>query len=80
MKKIMLLMLFLPGIFIGAAQVKNIYDFKTTTIDGKAFDFSLLRGKKILIVNTASKCGFTPQYKSLEELYEKYKDTLIVNE
>ncbi len=70
----MLLVLLSSGIFIAEAQVKNIYDFKTTTIDGQAFNFSALRGKKILIVNTASKCGFTQQYKALQELYEKYKD------
>ena len=43
-------------------------------IPGDTFDFSSLKGKKILIVNTASKCGFTPQYKELEELYQQYKD------
>jgi len=52
----------------------SIYQFKTKTIDGEDFDFSTLKGKKILIVNTASKCGFTPQYKELEVLFEKYKD------
>jgi glutathione peroxidase len=53
---------------------KTLYSFKAKTIDGKDFDFSSLKGKKVLIVNTASKCGFTPQYKQLEELYEKYKN------
>ncbi len=56
------------------AQTKTLYDFKVTDIDGKEFDLSTLKGKKVLIVNVASKCGFTPQYKDLEALYEKYKD------
>jgi glutathione peroxidase len=53
-------------------KIKSFYDFKTKTIDGKVFKFSSLKGKKVLIVNTASKCGFTPQYKDLEELYKTY--------
>jgi glutathione peroxidase len=52
--------------------MKTLYDFKTKTIDGKEFDLSSLKGKKVMIVNTASKCGFTPQYKDLEELYKTY--------
>src|SRR3954465_7461695 len=52
----------------------SIHQFKTKTIDGGDFDFSSLKGKKVLVVNTASECGFTYQYKNLEELYKKYKD------
>ena len=53
-------------------QTKSFYDFKTTTIDGKPFDLSSLKGKKVLVVNVASKCGNTPQYAQLEELFKKY--------
>ncbi len=55
-------------------MAETIYDFKVLDINEKEFDFSLLKGKTILIVNTASKCGFTKQFKELEELYEKYKN------
>ena len=56
----------------------SFYDLKAKTIDGKDFSFASLKGKKILVVNTASKCGFTPQYEDLEKLYEKYKDKNFV--
>jgi glutathione peroxidase len=62
-------------IFAGTAlNAQSFYDLKAKTIDGKDFNFSDLKGKKILIVNTASKCGFTPQYEDLEKLYKDYKD------
>lgn len=58
---------------------ENIYQFKVEDIEGNDFDFSALRGKKIMIVNTASKCGLTPQYKDLQSLYEKYsKDNFVI--
>lgn len=56
----------------GFSQVTGFYDFKVKTLEGNVFDFSTLRGRKVMIVNTASKCGFTPQYKDLEELFAKY--------
>ena len=57
---------------------ETIYQFKVTDLSGEAFDFSSLKGKKIMVVNTASKCGLTPQYKDLEAIYEKYKDKNFV--
>jgi glutathione peroxidase len=54
------------------AQKKTLYDFKATTIDGKEFDFSTLKGKKVLIVNIATECSLAPQLKKLQELYEEY--------
>ena len=59
-------------------QSQTIYQFKVTDLFGKEFDFSTLKGKKILIVNTASECGLTPQYKDLEAIYSKYKDKNFV--
>lgn len=56
----------------------SIYDFKVAGLDGADIDFSQFKGKKIMIVNTASKCGNTPQYAELEKLYEKYKDKLVI--
>ena len=60
------------------AQNKSFYDFNVTTIDGKEFPLSSLKGKKVLVVNVASKCGLTPQYAKLQELYDKYKDKNFV--
>lgn len=50
----------------------TLYDFKVTDINGKEFDMSSLKGKKVLIVNTASECGYTPQYEQLEKIYKEY--------
>ena len=58
--------------------MKTIYDFKALTSKGKELDFSGFKGKVLLIVNTASKCGLTPQFAGLEELNQKYKDKGLV--
>jgi glutathione peroxidase len=57
---------------------KSIYDFKVESIDGKTINFADYKGKKILIVNTASKCGYTPQYADLEKVYARYKDRMVI--
>ena len=59
-------------------NAKSIYDFKVEGLEGGTIDFSAFKGKKILVVNTASKCGYTPQYEALEKLYETYKDKLVI--
>lgn len=75
MKKKICLLLAIMAITLVHAQEKNLYDFKVTDVDGKEFDMSKLKGKKVLIVNVASKCGLTPQYEQLQQLYDKYKYT-----
>jgi glutathione peroxidase len=60
------------------SQKQNLHSFKVTDINGKTFDFASLKGKKVMIVNTASECGYTHQYKPLQELYDKYKDKNFV--
>jgi glutathione peroxidase len=62
----------------GFSQTSAFYNFKVKTLEGKDFDFASLKGKKVMVVNTASKCGFTPQYKDLEELSEKYQGQLVI--
>lgn len=61
-----------------AAPLKSVYDFKIKTIDGKNLNLKSFKGKKVLIVNTASKCGYTPQYADLEKLSQQYKGKLVV--
>lgn len=72
--KIAFIALLLSSLFTAS----SIYEFKVEGLEGGAIDFSKFKGKKIMIVNTASKCGNTPQYAELEQLYEKYKDKLVI--
>lgn len=74
MKKLLFILTFLISTATLVQAQKSFHEFKTKTLFGEDFDFSTLKGKKILVVNTASKCGLTPQYKDLEALYNKYKD------
>ena len=78
-QKAILFVLFLFVIVTMQAQTKqSIYQFKVKDLNGKTFDFASLKGKKILVVNTASKCGYTPQYEQLEEVYRMYKNKNFV--
>jgi len=70
-----LLVLFFAMMFVAPSSV---YDFKLTSIEGKPFSLDQYKGKKVLIVNTASKSGFTPQYADLQKLADLYKDKLVV--
>ena len=60
------------------SSTKNLHSFKAKTLEGKEFDFASLKGKKVLIVNTASECGYTPQYKDLQALSAKYSSSNFV--
>ncbi|MBL0102805.1 MAG: glutathione peroxidase [Bacteroidetes bacterium] len=59
-------------------SASSLFDYKPLSIDGKATDLNQYKGKKILIVNTASQCGYTPQYEGLEKLYKKYQGKLVI--
>jgi len=72
MRKISVTILMVSMVFIANAQIKTLHSFKTQTLEGENFDLSSLKGKKVLVVNTASKCGLTPQYEDLEKLYKEY--------
>jgi glutathione peroxidase len=71
MKKLFLSLLIFAG--VAMAGEKSIYDFTMNSIDGKPTSLSSFKGKVVLLVNVASRCGYTPQYTALESVYEKYK-------
>jgi len=74
--KTLLSILLMAAVFTTNAQ--SIHSFTVKSIDGKNLNLASFKGKKILIVNTASKCGYTPQYEGLEKVYEQYKDKLVI--
>ena len=60
------------------SQTENIYEFEVSSLEGGELKFSEFKGKMILIVNTASECGYTKQYAQLEELFEAHSDQLVI--
>lgn len=75
MKKVIGALFFMSAAMFGAS---NVYEFTMNSIDGKPLPLASFKGKVMLIVNVASKCGFTPQYEGLEAVYEKYKEQGLV--
>jgi len=78
MRKLILILMLCVACASVSAEPKSIYDFTIKTIDGEKTSLKTYHGKVVLLVNVASKCGFTPQYAGLEALYEKYKDRGLV--
>ncbi len=78
MKKLFIIALAAVTMAFTTSGTKSLHEFKVKTLEGKEFNFADLKGKKVLIVNTASECGYTPQYKDLQALYEKYSSMNFV--
>jgi len=76
------ILLMIASVFVSgqtiAQETKSFYDFIVKDIDGNDFQFSQLKGKKVMVVNVASKCGYTKQYTRLQKVYETYKDDNFV--
>ncbi|GAB1462943.1 glutathione peroxidase [Pedobacter sp.] len=71
-------LLILLGLFVAPNPPKTVYDFSFKTLDGKEIKLAKFKGKKILIVNTASKCGYTKQYEDLEKLHQRYGKNVVL--
>ena len=78
MKRILIALLFIPLALSAAKTTNSVHGIKIKTIDGESTSFKAYDGKVVLVVNVASKCGLTPQYKSLEKVYRQYKDKGLV--
>ncbi len=78
MRKLIPILMLCATASMTVAQASSIYDFTMKSIDGQQMSLSSFKGKVVLLVNVASKCGFTPQYSALESVYEKYKDRGLV--
>ncbi|MFT5777987.1 MAG: glutathione peroxidase [Crocinitomicaceae bacterium] len=74
----LLTMSFTSSVKVIKPPAKSIYSIKINSIDNESIDLAQFKGKKILFVNVASKCGFTPQYDGLQQLHETYKDQLVI--
>jgi glutathione peroxidase len=68
----------LTTLFLLGMSITSVYDFKLNSLEGEVIDFAKYKGKTLLIVNVASKCGYTPQYADLEKLHEQYGDKIVV--
>jgi glutathione peroxidase len=78
MRKLVLTLMLVIATAIAGAEAHSIYDFTMKSIDGQPVSLESYHGKVVLLVNVASKCGFTPQYAGLEAVFEKYKDRGLV--
>src|ERR1035438_905212 len=78
MRKLILILMLCVACASLSAEPKSIFDFTMRSIDGQQVSLRAYHGKVVLLVNVASRCGFTPQYTGLEALYEKYKDSGLV--